>query len=44
MKWTNKGHEYDDMYLSISKKEVFYMFGAGDYGKQFKDMFVVARR
>lgn len=39
MKWTNKGHEYDDMYMNITKKKVFYMFGAGDYGKQFKNMF-----
>lgn len=39
MKWTNKGHEYDEMYAQIKNKNIFYMFGAGDYGKQFKDMF-----
>lgn len=39
MKWINKGHEFDDMYNNISKKDTFYMFGAGDYGRQFKNMF-----
>lgn len=23
MKWINKGHEYDDMYMNITKKKVF---------------------
>ena len=39
MKWSNKGHEYDQMYLNISKKNEFYLFGAGDYGRQFVSAF-----
>lgn len=39
MKWINRGHEYDQMYKEIEKKKSFYMFGAGDYGKQFVDVF-----
>lgn len=39
MKWKNKGHEYDEMYKAISKKKSFYMFGAGDYGNQFFNIF-----
>mgnify|MGYP003300672526 CR=1 FL=1 len=39
MKWQNKGHEYDKMYEEIDKKESFYLFGAGDYGNQFFDIF-----
>lgn len=35
MKWTNKGHEFDEMYENICQKEAFYLFGAGDYGRQF---------
>lgn len=35
MKWKNKGHEYDDVYKQIAGKRAFYLFGAGDYGKQF---------
>lgn len=35
MKWTNKGHEFDDVYNMISQKKRFYLFGAGDYGNQF---------
>ncbi len=39
MKWKNKGHEYDEMYENIDKKEGFYLFGAGDYGRQFYNAF-----
>ena len=39
MKWTNKGHEYDEMYKNIEKKKRYYLFGAGDYGHQFLVMF-----
>ncbi len=39
MKWKNKGHEYDDMYGEIEKKTKIYMFGAGDYGNQFFNIF-----
>ena len=39
MKWNNKGHEYDTVYENIRKKERFYLFGAGDYGKQFLKIF-----
>lgn len=35
MKWTNVGHEYDDVYKRIEEKKKFYLFGAGDYGNQF---------
>lgn len=39
MKWRNKGHEYDEMYKNIEKKTRYYLFGAGDYGHQFLEMF-----
>ena len=39
MKWKNKGHEFDEMYKNISDKTNFYLFGAGDYGQQFYNMF-----
>lgn len=35
MKWENKGHEYDQAYQEMKKKKGFYLFGAGDYGRQF---------
>lgn len=35
MKWKNKGHEFDELYINICKKKNFYLFGAGDYGLQF---------
>ncbi|MDE7312840.1 MAG: radical SAM protein [Eubacterium sp.] len=35
MKWKKKGHEYDHVYEKIREKKSFYLFGAGDYGKQF---------
>lgn len=35
MKWKNKGHEFDGVYQNISRKKAFYLFGAGDYGRQF---------
>lgn len=35
MKWKNPGHEFDEVYKQISMKNGFYLFGAGDYGKQF---------
>lgn len=35
MKWKNRGHEYDDVFRRIDEKKCFYLFGAGDYGRQF---------
>lgn len=35
MRWKNKGHEYDKVYQQMASKETFYLFGGGDYGKQF---------
>lgn len=39
MKWKSKGHEYDRIYQKINEKKAFYLFGAGDYGKQFIRIF-----
>lgn len=39
MKWKNRGHEYDNMYQNMSEKKNFYLFGAGDYGNQFLNIF-----
>lgn len=39
MRWENKGHEYDEVYRCISVKKGFYLFGCGDYGKQFLKSF-----
>lgn len=39
MRWKNKGHEYDEVYRQISAKKGFYLFGCGDYGKQFLKSF-----
>lgn len=39
MKWKNKSHEYDHMYHKMSEKRCFYLFGAGDYGNQFLNIF-----
>lgn len=39
MKWKNRGHEYDEMYINIERKNSFYLFGAGDYGRQFYTIF-----
>ncbi len=39
MKWRSKGHEYDEMYNEIENKKAFYLFGAGDYGRQFLSIF-----
>lgn len=39
MKWKNRGHEYDGMFLNMSEKKSFYLFGAGDYGTQFLHIF-----
>ena len=39
MKWENRGHEYDNTYENIKKAKEFYLFGAGDYGKQFVRIF-----
>lgn len=39
MKWKYKGHEYDSVYREIAKKKKFYLFGAGDYGRQFLAIF-----
>lgn len=35
MKWQKPGHEFDHVYDNIRDKKAFYLFGAGDYGKQF---------
>lgn len=35
MRWKNKGHEYDEVYRQIASRERFYLFGGGDYGRQF---------
>ena len=39
MRWKNKGHEYDEVYRQIFSKNGFYLFGCGDYGKQFLKSF-----
>jgi len=39
MKWVNRGHEYDQTYQKIAEKKSFYLFGAGDYGRQFLQFF-----
>lgn len=39
MRWKNKGHEYDEVYRQIEKKSGFYLFGCGDYGRQFLHCF-----
>lgn len=39
MKWKNRGHEYDQMFQNMSEKTGFYLFGAGDYGRQFLHAF-----
>lgn len=39
MKWKNKGHEYDETYYQMENKKRFYLFGAGDYGRQFYNNF-----
>lgn len=33
MKWINKGHEFDNVYENIKTKNIFYLFGAGEYGE-----------
>lgn len=39
MRWKNKGHEYDEVYRQILNKKGFYLFGCGDYGRQFLKSF-----
>ena len=39
MKWNNRGHEYDSVYQKMIEKQSFYLFGAGDYGRQFWNIF-----
>lgn len=39
MKWVNRGHEYDRVYQKMAEKKSFYLFGAGDYGRQFLQIF-----
>lgn len=39
MKWKNKGHEFDEVYNEMAQKKYFYLFGAGDYGRQFINIF-----
>lgn len=35
MKWQKPGHEFDAVYDEMKQKKGFYLFGAGDYGRQF---------
>lgn len=39
MRWKNKGHEYDEVYDRIAEKKGFWLFGCGDYGRQFLQSF-----
>ena len=39
MKWTRRGHEFDEMYQNMAAKKRFYLFGAGDYGRMFFERF-----
>ena len=39
MKWANKGHEFDNVYANMKRKKRFYLYGAGDYGRQFFTLF-----
>ncbi|MCI7611760.1 MAG: radical SAM protein [Selenomonadaceae bacterium] len=39
MKWQKPGHEYDETYRQMNIKTAFYLYGAGDYGKQFVEIF-----
>lgn len=39
MKWENPGHEYDHLFQQIDQKKSFYLFGMGDYGLQFLNIF-----
>ncbi len=39
MRWTNKGHEYDGVYNNICNIAWSYLFGAGDYGMQFANIY-----
>lgn len=39
MKWKNPGHEYDHLFQQIDQKKSFYLFGMGDYGLQFLNIF-----
>ncbi len=39
MKWKTEGHEFDKMYHEIERKHAFFLFGAGDYGHQFLNVF-----
>lgn len=39
MRWKNKGHEFDEVYKQIERKDGYYLFGCGDYGKQFYNNF-----
>ena len=39
MRWKNKGHEYDEVYGRIVEKKGFWLFGCGDYGRQFLQSF-----
>ncbi len=35
MKWTNKGHQFDDLGKIFEKKNKIYIYGAGEYGATF---------
>lgn len=39
MKWENRGHEFDLVFRNMERKRAFYLFGAGDYGRQFLKAF-----
>ena len=38
MKWNNKGHEFDQVYENIKRRNKLYLFGAGDYGEKIYDL------
>ena len=33
MKWTNKGHQFDEIGKMLQNKRIFYIYGAGENGK-----------
>lgn len=38
MKWTNKGHEFDEVFQNIDKLTGVYLFGAGNDGRMVKEI------
>jgi hypothetical protein len=39
MKWTNKGHEFDELGAKLQKVNAVYLFGAGVHGKTAFEMY-----